>query len=466
MTLRRATTSVASVAALLLAADIAPAAEQPPTPAPPEDFVVPASETIALPNGLEATFLPFGDVPKLTITAVVRAGVLNEEGKPWLASLTASMLSEGTATRSAAEISVAAASMGGQLVIASGDDETTAAIDVLSESGPDAVALVADVLTHATLPASEFDRVRQDALRSLSVSRTQPQSLAAEAFRKALYGDHPYGQTFPTAEALGAYTVADVERFYDTNFGARRTHLFVAGHFDRAAMEAAVRSAFADWTAGPAPLIDVPEATATRQVRLIERAGAPQSTIYLGLPVVPISHPDFMALSVTNTLLGGYFSSRITSNIREDKGYTYSPYSSFATRYRDTVWVEVADVTTADTGPALEEIYKEIERLRHTPPAADELRGVQNYRNGVFLISNATRAGLLGQLAFLNLHELPEEWLTSFIDRLYAVTPAQISDAALKYLDPARMTLVVVGDLDVVRPQLAKVQALRGVKLD
>jgi zinc protease len=461
---RRGRAFVTACAAL--SAGIASAAELPPAPAAPEDFVVPAAETIELPNGLAATFLPFGDVPKVTITAVVRAGILNEDGQPWLASLTASMLSEGTRTRSAADIAVAAAGMGGQLVVGSGDDETTAMLDVLSESGPQAIALIADVLLHPTLPASEFDRVRQDALRNLSVSRTQPQSLAAEAFRKALYGDHAYGQTFPTEAQLNGYSVADVERYYRENFGAQRTHVYVAGHYDRTAMEQAVRTAFADWARGPAPRIDVPEPVATRQVRLIERDGAPQSTIYLGLPVVPISHPDFMALSVLNTLLGGYFSSRITSNIREDKGYTYSPYSSFATRYRDTVWVEVADVTTADTGPALTEIYREIARLRREPPGAAELRGVQNYRNGVFLIANATRGGLVGQLAFMNLHELPDAWLTSFIDRLYAVTPEQVSEAARKYLDPGEMTLVVVGDLRVVRPQLARVEELRGLTFD
>jgi len=199
---------------------------------------------------------------------------------------------------------------------------------------------------------------------------------------------------------------------------------------------------------------------------LIARPGAPQSTIYLGLPVVDPTHPDFMALSVMNTLLGGYFSSRVTTNIREDKGYTYSPNSSFATRYRDAVWVQVADVTTQHTGDALAEIHKEIERLRREPPSEAELEGVKNYRNGVFLISNSTPQGLLAQLAFMDLHELPDEWLSTFVDRLYAVTPEQVSEVARKYLDPEAMTLVVVGDLDVVRPQIDALDFLEGVSID
>jgi predicted Zn-dependent peptidase len=438
----------------------------PPQPEPPRDFVLPAHQTITLDNGLDVTFIEFGKVPKVTVSATVRAGALNQGPNPWLADLTARMLDEGTRRRSAAEVAIAAADMGGQLGIGAGDDQTSASLEVLSESGPAAIALLAEVLMQPALSATEFDRVRNDAARGLAVARTQPQALAGEAFRAALYPDHPYGLVFPTDAQLAGYTIDDVRRFYDENFGAQRTHLYVAGQFDRRAMERAIRESFGTWRRGPDVLIDIPEPARTAQVRLIERAGAPQSTIYLGLPVVDPTHPDFMALSVMNTLLGGYFSSRITANIREDKGYTYSPNSSFGTRYRATTWVQVADVTTKDTGAALAEIVKEIERLRREPPDAAELRAAQNYRNGVFLISNSTPEGLLGQLAFMNLHDLPDEWLTTFVERLYALTPEQISDAARKYLDPRAMTLVVVGDLPTVRPQIERLDFLDGVAID
>jgi zinc protease len=439
---------------------------EPPQPAPPRDFVLPAHQTITLDNGLTVTFIEFGEVPKVSFSAVVRAGALNQGQNPWLADLTARMLDEGTLRRSAGEVAIAAANMGGQLGVGAGDDETSASLEVLSESGPAAVALLAEVLTQPAFSATEFERVRQDSARGLAVARTQPQALAGEAFRRALYPGHPYGLVFPTDAQLAAYTIDDVRRFYEANFGAERTHLYVAGQFDRRAVERAIREAFGSWRRGPGVLVEVPDPARKAQVRLIERPGAPQSTIYMGLPVVDPTHPDFMALSVMNTLLGGYFSSRITANIREDKGYTYSPNSSFGTRYRDTVWVQVADVTTADTGAALSEIVKEIERLRREPPGREELRAVQNYRNGVFLISNSTPEGLLGQLAFMNLHELPDEWLTTFVDRLYAVTPEEITAVAQKYLDPRAMTLVVVGDLPIVRPQIETLDFLDGVAID
>ena len=453
--------SAATFSAVAAAATVTP-----PEPAPPRDFVLPAHETITLDNGLEVTFIEFGRVPKVAVSATVRAGALNQGMNAWLADLTARMLDEGTMRRSAADVAIAAANMGGQLGIGAGDDQTSASLEVLSESGPAAVELLAEVLMQPAFSPTEFERVRNDAARGLAVARTQPQALAGEAFRAALYPQHPYGRVFPTDAQLAAYTIDDVRRFYVANFGAERTHVYVAGQFDRRAMERAIRESFGTWRRGPAVRVDVPAPVRRAQVRLIERNGAPQSTIYCGLPVVDPTHPDFMALSVMNTLLGGYFSSRITANIREDKGYTYSPNSSFATRYRDTVWVQAADVTTKDTGAALAEIVKEIERLRQQPPDAAELRAVQNYRNGIFLISNSTPEGLLGQLAFMDLHELPEDWLTTFVERLYAVTPEEISAAARKYLDPRAMTLVVVGDLPVVRPQIETLDFLNGVAID
>lgn len=169
-----------------------------------------------------------------------------------------------------------------------------------------------------------------------------------------------------------------------------------------------------------------------------------------------------MALSVANTLLGGVLTSRITMNLREAKGWAYSPGSGLATNYRQVVWMENADVKAAATGPAISEVFKEIDLLRAEPPTTPELTSIKNYRNGIFVISNATRGGLIGQLAFMDLQGLPADWLTTFVERLYAVTPEQITAATKSYLDPAGMSVVVVGDLATVRPQIQAVTPLRG----
>jgi predicted Zn-dependent peptidase len=160
-------------------------------------------------------------------------------------------------------------------------------------------------------------------------------------------------------------------------------------------------------------------------------------------------------MQITNSLLGGAFSSRITSNIREDKGYTYSPFSSISTRYKDAYWVQSAAVTTDVTGPALKEILYEIDNLRENPPPAKELNGIKNYAAGIFVLQNSTRNGLINVLSYLKLQDLPENYLTDYVSDVFAVTPEQVSEVAKTYLREEDMTLVVVGDRGRVSEQVA-----------
>jgi len=248
-----------------------------------------------------------------------------------------------------------------------------------------------------------------------------------------------------------------VRGFYNANLGSARAHIYVTGRFDNKAVAAAIREAFGDWQKGPEPLINIPQPVTKRAVHMRDRPGAPQSTIYLGLPVVDPSHKDYMALQVTDALLGGAFSSRITANIRENKGYTYSPNSFVSTRYRDAYWVEVADVTTEVTGPSLKEIFYEINRLQSEAPSAEELRGIQNNLAGIFVLQNSSRGGIIGQLAFLNLHGLDEKFLTEYVKNIYAVTPAEVQRIAQTYLRDEDMTIAITGDVKKIKAQVEQV---------
>lgn len=448
--------------ALTCSATVVVAQQAPPPPGPPRPFQLPTPVTITLDNGIRATFVDFGVVPKVSVAISVRTGGLNEDNRVWLSDLTGDLLKEGTSDRAAGQIADAATLMGGQIGLGVGADETSLSLDVLSEYGADAIALLAELLTQPKLPESELPRIRQNYLRNLSVQTTQPQAIASAAFAELQYPGHPYGKTFPTEAQLNSYTIDDVRKYYEANFGARRTHIYVAGKFDRAAVEKSIRTHLGQWRAGPEPLQLLPLAPGPRTVKMIDRPGAPQSTVRIGLRVIDPTQPDFMALSVANTLLGGVLTSRITMNLREAKGWAYSPNSGLATNYHQVTWIENADVKAAATGPAISEVFKEIALLRTEPPTRPELTSIKNYRNGIFVMSNATRSGLIGQLAFVNLQGLPADWLTTFVERLYAVTPEQITAATKSYLDPARMSVVVVGDLATVRPQLQAVTPLRG----
>ncbi len=437
------------------------AQQAPPPPGPPRPFQLPTPATISLPNGVQATFVDFGVIPKVSVAVAVRTGNLNEGDKTWLADLTGDLLKEGTKDRNSGQIADAATLMGGQLGISVTADETLLSLDVLSEYGADAVGLLAEVLTTPALPESELTRIRQDYLRNLSVQTTQPQAIAGAAMADLLYPDHPYGKSFPTAEQLSSYSIADIRGYYEANFGARRTHVYVAGRFDRAAIEKAIRESLGGWREGAPPLLLAPTDARPRTVKLLDRPGAPQSTLRIGKRVIDPTQPDFMPLSVANTMLGGVLTSRITMNLREAKGWAYSPGSSLATQYHQATWLENADVKSAQTGPSVSEIFKEIDLLRAEAPTEPELTSIKNYRNGIFVMSTSTRGGLIGQLAFMNLQGLPSNWLTTFVDRLYAVTPAQITQAARDHLDPKQMSVVIVGDLATVKPQLEAVAPLR-----
>jgi predicted Zn-dependent peptidase len=448
--------------AVSLAASVASAQQAPPPPGPPRPFQLPTPSTVTLPNGINVTFVDFGVVPKVTIAISVRAGNLNEGDKIWLADLTGDLFKEGTANRTSQQIAEEATLMGGEVGVGVGPDETSLSIDVLSEYGADAVGLLSEILTQPKLPESELPRIKQDYLRNLSVQLTQPQALAGAAMADLLYPDHPYGKSFPTPQQLNSYSIEDIRSYYENNFGAQRTRIYVAGKYDRAAIEKAIRDNLGSWRAGPDVLRQPPPQGRSRTVKLIDRPGAPQSTIRIGKRVIDPTQPDFMALSVTNSLLGGVLTSRITMNLREAKGWAYSPTSGLGTNYHQASWVENADVKSAKTGPAIAEVFKEIDQLRAEAPTEPELTAIKNYRNGVFVMSNASRAGLIGQLGFVDLQGLPHDWLTTFPQRLYAVTPQQVTEAARTHLDPSLMSVVVVGDLATVRSQLGGVKALQG----
>ena len=247
----------ACLAALALCATAVPATAQRETPPPPTEarpFSLPDVTTYALPNGLQVTTVPYGRVPKVTIIAAVRAGNANEDGNTWLADMTTELMQKGADGLDASAIAERAAAMGGSLSVSAGPDMTSASMDVLSQSAPDAVALIASVLRRPDFPADELDKVRADLMRNLSISRSAPGPIANEAYAALLYPDHPYGRVLPSQEQLEGYTLDQVRAFHDANYGAARTHIYVVGQFDDSAMRQAIEREFGDWKEGPAPL--------------------------------------------------------------------------------------------------------------------------------------------------------------------------------------------------------------------
>jgi len=430
--------------------------ETPPAGGPAKAFTIPAHETYALPNGMKVTLVPYGNIPKVSVEVTLRTGSVNEPAElRGIADLTTDLLKEGTTSLNAQALAEATARMGSSLGAGADSDETSLQLDVLSENGAEAVKLLAEVLQHPLFPESELARLKTDAMRQITLAKSQPGTIAAERFSKLLYGDHPYGSVIPTEENINKIYIEDIKKFYAANYGATRSHIYVAGKFDTAAVKKAIADNFSGWTKGPAIVENLPKPKSQRVLDVTDRPGAPQSTITVGLPIPGSTSPDNIGLLVTNSLLGGSFASRITANIREQKGYTYSPHSVISRRYHDAYWAEVADVTTAVTGPSLKEIFGEIDRLQKEAPPAMELQGIQSYLSGIFVVQNSTRQALIGQLQYADLQGLGEDYLKTYVQKINAVTPADVQRIAKQYLKPEDMAIVVVGDKAQITEQLA-----------
>lgn len=429
--------------------------QQPPEGGPPKPFHLPETRDFTLENGMKVTLVPYGIVPRVAIRACVNAGGINEAANQvWLSRLTGLLMKEGTNTRSAQQLADEAADAGAQLEVNQGPEFTIVGGIALSDHAVGFLALVADVLQNASLPASEVPRLKADLERDLAVAKTQPGELAQERFLQTMFPDSPYGRLFPAERDLQSYSAADAQAFYRSNFGAARTHLYVAGRLVPGLPEA-IRKDFEGWSRGAQPLSISANPVKAHSFALIDRPGAPQSTLYMGLPVADPTSPDYIPLDVMNTLLGGSFTSRITSNIREQKGYTYSPFSRVQTRTRLGYWYETADVTTSATGPSLKEILYEIDRLRKEPPSDGELKGIQTYLAGLFVLRNTISPdALIGQLHFVDSQGLNRSFLSEYVQKVMAVNPEEIRAVAEKYIVPDRMAIVVVGDKSKIADQI------------
>ena len=429
--------------------------ELPPEGGTPKGFKLPEKEVVTLDNGLKLVMVPYGAIPKVSISVYVKTGNIHEnENQVWLSDLVGDLMEEGSTTKDSKAISNEMASMGGNLNIGVGSHTTSISTRVLSDFTTNAINVLADVLENPKWPESELDRLKNDMKRNLNIALSRPSAQVNRDFYASIYPDHPYGRLYPTDSMISSYTVNDIKTYYDANYGAKRTVVYVVGKFDKNAVQEAIKSAFGTWREGPEVSYPVATPSTEHKVEIIDRPGAPQSTILYGLPTIDPSNPDYVALDVTNSILGGSFGSRITSNIREDKGYTYSPSSNIDTNYKSGVWYESADVTSDFTGASVNEIKKEIVRLQNEAPTKEELDGIKNYEAGIYVLQNSSPGGIIGQLNFLDLHELPDSWLENRVQNIMAVTPEQVSEMTKKYIKPEDMTLIIVGDKESVSKQI------------
>ncbi|HEY2544533.1 MAG TPA: pitrilysin family protein [Candidatus Acidoferrum sp.] len=411
-----------------------------------------------LSNGLEVILVESHTIPKFHGDLYFKSGnVAAIERGPGLAEMTASVARTGTAKRASRQIEEDLRRIGADLATSAGSDTSAISFAGLSDFAEPLLGMVNELAREAAFPEAEFERERRQKLEEVKLSRTEPGFLAGERLRKVLFGAHPYAIVSPTEEEVAAYTRDDLMELYIDFYTPENGILLLVGDFQPDAMLKSVESVFGGWE-GDKPetkSFAAPANPRGRRVYLVHLPGAVQTQILAGCHAITRKHPDWIRLGLTNSLYGGAFNSRLVMNIREDKGYTYSPRSG-VTALRQHGYFSVSAAVRNDVlAASLTEIFYEMDKLRSVPVPEAELADAQNYLSGVFSMGLATQNGLLGQVAVVALNELPDDYLETYRAKVRALTPVDLLETARKYLDSANMQIVVVGDRTQIESQAA-----------
>src|SRR5579863_2793103 len=410
-----------------------------------------------LDNGLEVVLAESHTIPKFHGELFLRSGNAAVQRAPGLAEMTSTVVRTGTAKRTSRQIEEDLRRLGADLSSHAGADNSTISFAGLSELAEPLLVLVNELTGEAAFPEPEFERERRQKLEEVKLDRTQPGFLAGERLRKVLFGAHPYAKVAPTEEQVAAYRRKDLLSVYHDFYTPENALLLMVGDFDSAAMLQTIERVFGSWS-GSKPVIPPspePPKPRGRRVQLVHVPGAVQAQILLGCHAITRKNPDWIKLGLTNSLYGGAFNSRLVMNIREDKGYTYSPRSGVNPLRQHGYFSVSAAVRNDVVAASLTEIFYEIDKLRSLPVPDAELADAQNYLSGVFSMGLATQEGLLSQFSTVELNELPADYLETYRDKIRAITSADLMATARKYFDSANMQIVIVGDRSQIESQAA-----------
>ena len=442
------------------AADAPAAAKSTPMPAYGKDKPIPtpkiAKKTLA--NGMTVWVVPRDGLPRVDFVLAVRGAGLAADDKahPGFASLLAGMLNEGTAKRDSRAIAEAAQGLGGSVAASPANDGILVSANALASHAPDMMSLLGEVTRLPSFPAKEVDLAKANALQALRVSETTPRFRAERAINQAVYGDHPYGHTEPTVDAIASVTQDMLRAEHAKRFRPERALLVITGRIKEAEAMKLAQAAFGDWKAqGPALAETAPAPVKAKPARiLLQRAGSVQSTIRIGGPGIAASAADQVPLRLASTILGGGFSSRVNINLREEKGYTYGASAGARMSRAGGAIVGGADVRNEVTGAALTEYFNEYKRIGSEAVPADEMTMNKRYVAGGYLISNQLQRAVAATLAQNWLVGLPPEFLGQYVPLIQKVTPQQVREVSQKYFAPEAQSIVVVGDPKAVAEQL------------
>jgi predicted Zn-dependent peptidase len=422
-----------------------------PQAAAPRDYQFPRFHRRTLSNGVQVVVAPVTKLPLISVNIVIDAGAAEEEtGREGLATLTARLLLEGTAAIDGAMLTERLERAGASVDAHADWDVTTVSVTALAEHMSTALELVSQIVRAPAFPEREVQRLKDERLAELLQLRAEPRGLADESFMQALYApDARYARNeLGDEKSVSGLTRHDALAFHARYYTPRRTTLVFAGDITIERAAQLTTELFGDWStteqADSAASVD--SAQRGKLVRIVAKGDAPQSEIRVGHVGLSRNTPGYFPATVMNAVLGGLFSSRINMNLREEHGYTYGASSLFDWR-RDAGPFMIHTAVKSDvTAAAVQEILKEIERIRETEIEHDELTLATSYLDGVFPIRFETTAAIAGALTNLVAYELAEDYYDTYRQNVRAINTADVLRAAREYLRPEDMRIVIVGD--------------------
>jgi zinc protease len=429
-----------------------------PKSGPDPKLTLPPIEKTKLSNGLEVWMVEQRELPIVAFNLVLKSGIGNEpDDRTGVANMTASLIDDGTQTRSAADIANQIQALGIQNFSAgSGWDSTNVSMLTLNKNLDAALDLYSDVLMHPSFPDKELESFRARSLIGLRQQKANPNVVSNNVYNKVLYGDHPYGRD-NTEATIKAITRADLVKFYESNYRPNNGVLIVVGDINKPTLKAKLEKTFANWKPADVPNRELPATRGLEKtaIYLVDRPNSAQSVVSIGQIGLERSNPDYFPVVVMNSILGGGFTARINMNLREDKGYTYGARSGFSFRRGAGPFSAGGDIQTAVTKEAIVEFMKELNDIRGGRPVTQEELDynkqslIRRYPGGF-----ETVGSMSNQLANLVVYGLPDSYFNEYISKVNAVSLSDVNRVATKYLDPAKMAIVIVGDRKVIEPGL------------
>ena len=439
---------------------------KPPKAGPLPKVSFPSFEETLLPNGLDLWTVQNNDQPIVSLSLYIRGGsAFDPRHQEGLVATVADLLTKGTANRSATQIADEIDFIGGSLSAMAGWDTITLNVSVLSKYLDLAVNLMADIAQSATFPEEELERVRLMRLAGIRQAKADPGYLADMVFSRLVFRSHPYGhEQIGTERSISAMKRDEITAYAKEFLTPANSFLTAAGDFQPDRLRTLLEKEMSSWSGAPREIratFSNADLTARTEIGLIHREGAVQSALRVGHVGIPRNTPDFIALSAMNTLLGGYFNSRINLNLREKHGYTYGARSFFDTRMAAGPFAVSTEVRTEVTVRATEEIVSEISRIAAEPVTEEELRMVKDYMVGNFPLQIETPQQVAGRVATIALYGLERNYWDTYREKLSALSAVDLYGVARRYLHPRELVIAASGNVQAIEQGMAEFGQIR-----